>query len=92
MSKEGTKKLIAAGDATASDYGLKYALIAAGANRSLTAQPYGSPKGATELTAYKFELAGADGSGSANAKRGIAAIALLAGTAGIAGIRRKGLI
>ena len=92
LSKEGTKKLIAAGDATARDYGLKYALIAAGANRSLTAQPYGSPEGATELTAYKFELAGADGSGSANAKRGIAAIALLAGTAGIAAIRRKGLI
>ena len=92
LSKEGTKKLIAAGDKTASDYGLKYALLAAGAERALTAQPYGSPEGATALTAYKFELAGADDSGSANAKRGIAAIALLAGTAGFATIRRKGLI
>lgn len=88
LSKEGTKKLIAAGDATASDYGLKYALIAAGADRAATAQPYGSPEGATQLTAYSFDLAGADGTGSANVKRGLAAIVLLAGAAGVAAIRR----
>jgi len=92
LSKEGTSKLVEAGDETASDYGLKYALIEAGADRSATAQPYGSPEGATELTAYKFELAGASGEDSANAKRGLAAVVLLAGAAAVAGFRRKGLI
>jgi len=92
LSKEGTSRLVEAGDETASDYGLKYALIAAGAERAGAAQPYGSPEGATELTAYKFELAGAEGEDSANLKRGLAAIVLLAGTAGIAAIRRKRLI
>lgn len=89
LSKEGTQMLIEAGDATASDYGLKYALIEAGADRAATAQPYGSPEGATQLTAYKFELAGADGAGSANVKRGLAAIVLLAAAAGIAAIRSR---
>lgn len=89
LSKEGTSKLIEAGDATASDYGLKYAVIEAGAARASSAQPYGSPEGATALTAYKFELAGADGAGSANVKRGLAAILLLAGAAAATVIRRR---
>ena len=61
MSKEGTSKLVEAGDETAMDYGLKYALIAAGAERAGGAPPYGSPEGATALTAYTYELAGANG-------------------------------
>lgn len=92
LSKEGTSKLIEAGDETASDYGLKYALIEAGAARAASAQPYGSPEGATALTAYKFEIAGADGAGSANLKRGIAAIVLMAGAGLFAAVRRRGLI
>jgi len=92
LRAKGTSKLIEAGDQTASDYGLKYAVIAAGAERAQSAQPYGSPAGATELTAYDFELAGAQGEGSANAKRGLAAVVLLAGAAGVTAIRRRGLI
>lgn len=91
LSDEGTSQLINVGDGTASDYGLKYALIEAGAERAATAQPYGSPEGATELTAYKFELAGEDGAGSANLARGVAGVALLAGAAALAAFRRKGL-
>ena len=92
LRAKGTSKLIEAGNQTASDYGLKYAVITAGAERAQSAQPYGSPAGATELTAYDFELAGAQGEGSANAKRGLAAVVLLAGAAGVTAIRRRGLI
>lgn len=89
LSKEGTSKLMEAGDATASDYGLKYALIEAGSARAATAQPYGSPEGATALTAYKFELAGAEGADSANVTRGLAALALLVGAGVFATVRRR---
>lgn len=92
LSKEGTSKLIEAGDQTASDYGLKYALIAAGSDRAANALPYGAPEGATGKAAYKFELAASEEAGSANKKRGILAAALLAGVAGIAVARRKGMI
>ncbi|MGZ5374246.1 MAG: hypothetical protein ACXWXC_09680, partial [Aeromicrobium sp.] len=92
LSKEGTSKLIEAGDETASDYGLKYALIAAGSDRAANALPYGAPEGATGKAAYKFELAASEEAGSANQKRGILAAALLAGVAGIAVARRKGMI
>ena len=89
LSEEGMSQLIAAGDETAKDYGLKYALIEAGAVRAGDAQPYGSPEGAVALTAYKFEIAGADDTGSKNVTRGIAAIVLLAAAAGVAAVRRR---
>ena len=92
LSDQGTSQLVNVGNATAMDYGLKYALIEAGAKRAATAQPYGSPEGATALTAYKFELAGADGASSANMKRGIAAVVLLAGAGALAAFRRRGII
>jgi len=91
LSDQGTSQLVNVGNATAMDYGLKYALLEAGAERAATAQPYGSPEGATELTAYKFELAGEDGAGSANVKRGIASVVLLAG-AGALAARRRGIL
>lgn len=92
LSDEGTTKLIAAGDSTASDYGLKYALIEAGAERAGTAQPYGSPEGATALTAFKFEISGENGADSANLKRGMAAIIVLAAAGALATLRRRGII
>ncbi|TXL62886.1 methyl-accepting chemotaxis protein [Aeromicrobium terrae] len=88
LSKEGTSQLVGKGDETAQDYGLKYALLEAGAERAGNAQPYGSPEGATALTAYTFEIAGADGADTANLKRGLAALAVLAACAGLAGVRR----
>ncbi|HET9631487.1 MAG TPA: hypothetical protein VFP73_03765 [Terrabacter sp.] len=82
LSDEGTKKLVAAGKATAADYGEKYALIEVGAQRAKTeGMAYGAPKGADGATAYSFELAGVDGQGSANLGRTAAA----AGVFGLAG-------
>lgn len=82
LSDDGTKKLVAAGKATAADYGEKYALIEVGAQRAKAeGMAYGAPKGADGATAYSFELAGVDGEGSANAGRAAAA----AGAFGLAG-------
>jgi putative membrane protein len=92
LSKEGTKKLVSTGNKTAMDYGLKYALIEESSKRGASAQPYGSPEGAMALTAYKYEIAGEDGAASANMKRGLAALALLAGAGAFAAVRRRGLI
>lgn len=92
LSKEGTSQLIEAGNATASDYGLKYAMIEAGAARAGSAQPYGSPEGATALAAFKFEISGESGADSANLKRGVAAIVLLAAAGVLATVRRRGTI
>jgi len=89
LSEEGMSQLIEAGNNTAMDYGLKYALIEAGAERAGDAQPYGSPEGAVALTAYKFEIAGADDTGSKNVTRGIAAIVLMAAAGGVAAVRRR---
>ncbi|MGO4598560.1 hypothetical protein [Terrabacter sp. 2RAF25] len=82
LSDEGTKKLVAAGKATASDYGQKYALIEMGARRAKAeGMAYGAPQGAVGVTAYSFEMAGVDGAGSANLGRAAAA----AGVFGLAG-------
>jgi len=89
LSQEGMSQLIEAGNSTAMDYGLKYALIEAVAERAGDAQPYGSPEGAVALTAYKFEIAGADDTGSKNVTRGVAAVALMAVAAGVAAVRRR---
>lgn len=91
LSDQGTTKLIAAGKSTASDYGQKYALIAAGAQRAKTeSMAYGAPVGAIGETAYSFELAGADGEGSRNLGRGLGAAAIfaLAGGVGVLRLRR----
>lgn len=92
LSKEGTSQLVQRGDATASDFGKRYALLEAGAKRAATAQPYGSPVGATALTAYKYEIAGEDGADSANLTRGVAAVVLLGMAGLVAAIRRRGII
>ncbi|GAB2772016.1 hypothetical protein GCM10027039_36690 [Terrabacter koreensis] len=82
LSDEGTKKLVAAGKATAADYGEKYALIEMGARRAkVEGMAYGAPQGAVGATAYSFEIAGVDGAGSANLGRAAAA----AGVFGLAG-------
>ncbi|WP_375003211.1 hypothetical protein [Aeromicrobium sp. CTD01-1L150] len=92
LSDKGTSQLVNVGNGTAMDYGLKYALIEASSQRASGAQPYGSPAGATELTAYKFELAGATGQESANLKRGIAVAVLMAGALGLMALRRRGVL
>ena len=93
LSKEGTSMLVLAGNTTAMDYGNKYALIEAGAERAqASGMAYGAPAEAQGLTAYKFELAGDDGEGSRTTTRGLAALALFAAGGALAFFRRPSLV
>jgi putative membrane protein len=90
LSDEGTKKLVAAGKSTAADYGQKYALIVAGAERAKSeGMAYGAPADAVGNTAYSYELAGADGEGGRNVGRGVAAFAAFGLAGGAAFLRRR---
>ena len=91
LSEQGTSQLVNVGNATAMDYGEKYALIEAGAERAAQLQPYGSPEGATSRTAYKLTLSAEDGEDRANVLRaGAAAAVALLGLGGLALRRRLG--
>ena len=90
LSAEGTSKLVVAGKTTASDYGLKYALLAAGADRAKAeSMAYGAPANATGMTAYSMEISGANGDGGTNVGRGVGALALFGAGAGLALFRRR---
>lgn len=90
LSDEGTKKLVAAGESTAQNYGELYATIAAGAERAQTEKmAYGAPEGAMGLTAYSYVIQGDDGEGGRNLTRGMLGLAVLAAAAGVLAARRK---
>ena len=73
------------GEETAQDYGVKYAVLTAGAERASTeGMAYGAPQGAVGATAYSIEIAGATARGASSLGRLILAIVLFAGGAGIA--------
>jgi len=90
LSAEGTSKLVAAGKSTAADYGLKYAVIAAGAERAKTeGMAYGAPADAAGATAYSLEISGANGDGGTSMGRGVGALALFGSGAGLVMFRRR---
>jgi putative membrane protein len=90
LSEQGTKKVIASGKQTAQDYGMKYAVIEAGAKRAENeSMAYGAPENAAGFTAYQLELAGEDGEGSRNLSRGVAALALFGIGGAAAAVRRR---
>jgi putative membrane protein len=93
LSDEGTKKLIEAGKATSADYGAKYAMIEAGAERSQTdGMAYGAPEGAAGATAYSIEIAGVDSASTQNLGRLLGAIALFGVAAGAVYLRRRTVV
>lgn len=91
LSKEGAKKLVNSGQETAMDFGRRYAMLAASADRAKTeAMPYGAPEGAASATAYSLKLSGATGEGGRNFGRLVAALAVFAAALGLTGyIRRR---
>ncbi|HET8595891.1 MAG TPA: hypothetical protein VFM07_11635 [Intrasporangium sp.] len=90
LSDEGTKKLVEAGKATATDYGQKYALIEAVAKRAKQeGMAYGAPEGAAGFTAYSLELAGLDGEGSRNVGRAAGALGAFTLGGGLLWWRRR---
>ncbi|MBO9555358.1 hypothetical protein [Cellulomonas sp.] len=93
LSDEGTSQLVDSGEETAADYGVKYAVLKAGAERASTeGMAYGAPDGALGATAYSIEIAGVDGEGVNATGRGLAAVALFAIGAGIATVVRRRLV
>ncbi|HSK25811.1 MAG TPA: hypothetical protein VK894_02755, partial [Jiangellales bacterium] len=91
LSVEGTSQLVEAGNATALDFGERFAAVEAATERAKeSGMPYGAPDGATGTAAYSIEIAGADGEGSRNLGRGLLALALFGGVAGITAIARRG--
>ncbi|GIG22915.1 hypothetical protein Cch01nite_36390 [Cellulomonas chitinilytica] len=93
LSDQGTSQLVESGEETAADYGVKYAVLQAGAERASTeGMAYGAPDGAVGATAYSIEIAGVDGEGVNATGRGLAAVALFALGAGIATVVRRRLV
>jgi putative membrane protein len=90
LSVEGTSKLVDAGISTASDYGLKYATIVAGADRAKTeAMAYGAPLNAAGTTAYSLEISGASTDPGASMARGLGALVLFGLGVGLILFRRR---
>jgi putative membrane protein len=90
LSDEGTSKLVVAGKETAADYGKKYALIEAGADRAVAeGMAYGAPKDAVGFTAYSLEIAGVDGDTTRNAGQAAAALGVFGAAGGLVLWRRR---
>ncbi|MET0789384.1 MAG: hypothetical protein ABWY33_09090 [Cellulomonas sp.] len=90
LSDEGTSQVVVSGQATAEDFGVKYAVLSAGAERASTeGMAYGAPQGAVGATAYSIDIAGADGTGVSSLGRFIAAIVLFAAGIGLATFARR---
>ncbi|MBO3089758.1 hypothetical protein [Cellulomonas dongxiuzhuiae] len=93
LSEEGTSVLVETGAATAADYGVKYAVIKAGADRAANeSMAYGGPEGAASVTAYSIDIAAAEGAAASSVGRGIAAAALFGLGGVLAGFARRRLV
>jgi len=90
LSDKGTKKLVAAGETTAQNYGEMVAVMDAGAKRAQTEDmAYGAPENALGLTAYSYVIDGEDGEGGRNLARTLGGLAALGAGAGVLLLRRR---
>lgn len=90
LSTEGSSELAAAGQETAADFGTRYALLEAGADRAKN-EPLvnGAPDGATLKTAFTFEIPEVSGEGGRNVARGVVALGVFAAAAAAASFVRS---
>ncbi|WP_116948522.1 hypothetical protein [Jiangella endophytica] len=85
LSTEGASQLAGAGQETAADFGTRYALLEAGADRAKNeALVNGAPAGATLKTAFTFEIPEVSGEGGRNVTRGVVALGVFAAAAAAA--------
>ena len=93
LSDEGTKKLIAAGEATTANYGEMVSVIEAGAERgSAEKMAYGAPEDASGLTAYSYIITGESGESGRNMARALGGLAVFGAAGGMFLLRRRGVI
>jgi putative membrane protein len=93
LSDEGTKKLVAAGESTASSYGEMVSVIKAGAERgSAEKMAYGAPEDAAGLTAYSYTITGEDGESGRNLSRALGGLAVFGAAGGLFLFRRRLLV
>ncbi|WP_165956605.1 hypothetical protein [Kribbella antibiotica] len=90
LSTEGAQVLKKKGADTALDFGRRYSMLAAAANRAKTeAMPVGAPEGATTATAYSLKLAGDTGEGGRSWIRLLAGLALFGAAIGATSVIRR---
>lgn len=90
LSDKGTKKLIAAGQSTASTYGQMVAVIKAGGDRGENENmAYGAPADAVGRTAYTYIVQGDDGEGGQNAARALGGLGVFGAAGGAFFLRRR---
>ncbi|MFF1817847.1 hypothetical protein ACFVWG_11165 [Kribbella sp. NPDC058245] len=90
LSAEGAQALQKKGADTALDFGRRYSMLAAAADRAKTeSMPYGAPDGAASATAYSLKLAGATGEGGRSWIRLLAGLALFGVAIGAASVIRR---
>ncbi|PZF84321.1 hypothetical protein [Jiangella anatolica] len=90
LSTEGASQLADAGQETAADFGTRYAMLEAGAER-VKNEPLvnGAPDGATLKTAFMFEIPEVSGEGGRNLTRGVVALGVFAAAAAAATLLRS---
>ncbi|MDX6259447.1 MAG: hypothetical protein QOH84_1135 [Kribbellaceae bacterium] len=92
LSKEGAKELTKNGASTALDFGRRYGLLSASANRAKTeSMPYGAPEGAAGATAYSLKLAGDTGEGGRSWVRLLLGLGVFGVAIGATGLLRRRL-
>ncbi|WP_053202999.1 hypothetical protein [Jiangella muralis] len=90
LSTEGASQLAGAGQETAADFGTRYAMLEAGADRATNeALVNGAPAGATLKTAFTYEIPEVSGEGGRNVTRGVVALGVFAAAAAAATLLRK---
>lgn len=93
LSKQGTQKLIGAGQDTTKTYAQNVAIIGASAKRAdKDSMAYGAPKDAAGLTAYSYIIEGDDGEGGRNLVRTLGGAGVLAAGGGVLFLRRRFLV
>ncbi|GAA0954664.1 hypothetical protein GCM10009554_60730 [Kribbella koreensis] len=90
LSKEGAKELTKNGAATALDFGRRYGVLSASADRAKTeSMPYGAPEGAVGATAYSLKLAGDSGEGGRSWVRLLLGLGVFGVAIGATGLLRR---
>ncbi|GAA0578931.1 hypothetical protein HPO96_13775 [Kribbella sandramycini] len=90
LSTEGAQTLAKKGNETTLDFGRRYSMLSASAQRAKAeSMPFGAPEGAVGATAYSLKLAGASGEGGRSWLRLLAGLAVFGLAIGATTVLRR---